>query len=346
MRALKILLIIVVSVAALLVLLSLLGPSTTVVERTVAIHAPDSVIYPRIASLETMHGWSPWAEADRDQETAFHGTDATVGSKQTWTGDTVGTGSMEVTALEPYRHVGLDLRFTEPFASQSRVDFDLAADGDSTHVTERVTTENGFMARIVCLFMDPEAMMGPMFEQGLDNLRGQAEAAHAEARAAIAARTVNGHLIDTVERPEAVYVGRRNKRVKWTDLGRFHDESYAAAGGALGALGLEPGVPTGLYFEWNEQDRSADLLAGFAVQAPADLVVPGMDVVVVPASRMLHVAHRGAYDGLGAAHEALGTYIARNGFTHYGHVIEEYAIGPPQQPDTARWLTHIYYMVR
>lgn len=346
MRALKILLIIGVSVLALLVILFLMGPAVTTVERTVAMLAPDSVIYPRIASLRAMHEWSPWAEMDRDQHTEFHGADGTIGSKQTWAGDTVGTGSMEVTELVPFRHVGLGLRFIEPFASQSKVDLDLETAGDTTHVTQRMTTENGFLSRIMCLFMDMDAMIGPMFERGLNNLRERAEADHAATRADIAARTINGHLIHIVERPAQVYVGRRGKRVKWTDLDRFHRESLAAAAAALEAGGMTPGVPAGVYFLWNEQDRSADMLAGFAVDARPEVSVPGMDVVVVPASQMLHVVFTGDHAASGEAHVALDQYIADNQLTHYGNVVEEYVVSPVHEPDTAKWVTHIYYQVR
>jgi hypothetical protein len=56
MRALKVLLITLLALGALVLILFLIGPSRTVVERTVAMNAPASVIYPKIASLETMHG--------------------------------------------------------------------------------------------------------------------------------------------------------------------------------------------------------------------------------------------------------------------------------------------------
>lgn len=347
MRALKVLLIILLALGAITVILFLLGPSRTVVERTVSMNAPASVIFPKIASLETMHGWSPWAEIDRDQATEFAGDDGAVGSKQTWTGDTVGVGSMEVLELTPHSHVGLDLRFLEPFEIQSKVDFDLVSEGDVTHVTERVTTENEFFARIVSLFRDSEAMMGPMFERGLNNLKGIAEAEHAEAAKALEARTVNGYLINSVDRPETVYVGKRNKRIKWADLEKFYGESFGAAGAAIGAAGLEmAGAPSGVYFAWNEADQSADLLAGMPVKAAASTQIPGVDVYTVPASRMLHIAYYGAYDGSMAAHEALDGYIKANNLTHYGNVIEEYITDPGQEPDTAKWLTNIYYMVK
>lgn len=347
MRALKILLIILLAIGAISVILFLLGPSRTVVERTVSMNAPADVIFPKIASLETMHGWSPWAAMDRDQVTEFTGDDGAVGSKQTWTGDTVGVGSMEVLELRPNDHIGLDLRFIEPFESKSKVDFELVSEGSTTRVTERMTTDNGFMARIMNLFMDSDAILGPMFEQGLNNLKGIAEAEHTEAAKALEARTVKGYLINTIERPATVYVGKRSKRLKWDDMEKFYGESFGAAGAAIGGAGLEmAGPPTGVYFAWNEADHTTDLLAGFPVKAAGPDQFPGFEVYTVPASRMLHIAYYGSYEGSMAPHEAMNEYIGTNNITHYGNVIEEYITDPQQEPDTSKWLTNIYYMVK
>jgi effector-binding domain-containing protein len=347
MRALKVLLITLLALGALVLVLFLIGPSRTVVERTVAMNAPASVIYPKIASLETMHGWSPWSEMDRDQVTEFTGEDGAVGSKQTWSGDTVGVGVMEVLELTPDQHVGLDLRFSEPFESRSKVDFDLVSEGAATRVTRRMTTDNGFISRIMCVFFDTDAMIGSAFEQGLNNLKAIAEAEHAEAAQELAARTVKGYVINTVERPATVYVGKRNKRLKWDDMDKFFGESFGGAAAAIGGAGLEMiGPPTGVYFVWNEADRTTDLLAGFPVKAAEPGQFPGFEVYTVPASRMLHIAYYGSYEDSMAPHEAMNEYIETNNLTHYGNVIEEYVTDPRQEPDTSKWLTNIYYMVK
>ena len=95
MRALKTILIILLALGALLVVLGFMGPKTTVVERSAVIEASPEVIYPKIASLRTMHSWSPWREMELGQETTYTGTDGEIGAMQSWVGDTVGTGSLE-----------------------------------------------------------------------------------------------------------------------------------------------------------------------------------------------------------------------------------------------------------
>ncbi|MEZ4807881.1 MAG: SRPBCC family protein [Flavobacteriales bacterium] len=342
MRALKTILIILLALGALLVVLGFMGPKTTVVERSAVIEASPEVIYPKIASLRTMHSWSPWREMELGQETTYTGTDGEIGSMQSWVGDTVGTGSQEVIELEANKHVGTKLKFIEPWESESKVDLDLAPEGDGTKVTWRMTTENGFGARIMNVFMNMDEMVGPDFEKGLANLKVMSEAEQATAM-----ESAGDYAPTIVERPEMVYIGMRDKKVKWADLGAYFGKVLPAAGKAVGEAKLEmAGAPSGIYFEWNETDQTADLMAGMPVKAASTVKVPGMETYTVPASRMAMIAYYGDYDQSEAAHNAMNKYIADNGLTHYGNVIEEYVTDPGSEPDTTKWLTNIYYMVK
>ena len=106
------------------------------------------------------------------------------------------------------------------------------------------------------------------------------------------------------------------------------------------------GAPSGVYFAWDERAGVTELLAGIPVNGDASLKVPGMDVYQVPAARMLHIPYYGAYEKVGTAHMAMDEMIRANGLEHYGNVIEEYVTDPRSEPDTAKWLTNVYYMIR
>jgi hypothetical protein len=43
---------------------------------------------------------------------------------------------------------------------------------------------------------------------------------------------------------------------------------------------------------------------------------------------------------------AMDEMIQAKGFTHYGNVIEEFITDPMAEPDTTKWLTNIYYMIK
>jgi effector-binding domain-containing protein len=283
---------------------------------------------------------------DKDQVQSIQGTDGTVGAIWMWEGDTVGKGMQTLTSLEPNKSVRAELKFVEPMESVSTATYDLEVVGDSTRITWGMEGKNGFMGRIMGVFMDMDKMLGPDFEKGLATLKGMAEQDHAEALAERQAKTVDGFVIETVERPETVYVGKRAK-VKFADMSAFYGKTYAAAGEAVGKAGLEmAGAPSGVYFEWDEKKGETDMMAAMPVKAGSDLKVEGMDVHTVPASKMLHIAYSGAYEGSAKAHYAIDGYIRTKGLTHYGNVVEEYVIGPASEPDTAKWLTNIYYMIK
>jgi hypothetical protein len=75
--------------------------------------------------------------------------------------------------------IGIDLHFTAPFESRSRVDFDLAKSGDKTSVTWTMSGKNDFSGKAASLFFDMEKNVGPDFESGLASLKEASEKAQA-----------------------------------------------------------------------------------------------------------------------------------------------------------------------
>ncbi|HRF80440.1 MAG TPA: SRPBCC family protein [Flavobacteriales bacterium] len=349
MRILKTLLIIIVALVAIVVLLGLIGPDTYRYERSVTIDAPMKTIYDNARSFERMKEWGPWLATDRDMVNTLQGQDGEVGSIWSWTGDTVGIGKQEIISLGPDSSIRSKLTFTMPVLGDmvSNSTFDLRAEGTATKVTWGMEGNTGFWGKVMGKFGDSDAQIGPMFEQGLAGLKAMSEAQAAKETEALAAKTSGGYVIETVERPELVYIGKRNKKVKWADIGTFYGTNFPAAGAAIGAAKLEmTGAPSGVMWAWNEKDQTADMMAAMPVKGDANTKVVGFETHVVPASKMLKVEYYGDYNQNMPAHEAIDAYIKAKGLTHYGNVIEEYITDPMAEPDTAKWLTNIYYMVK
>ena len=346
MRALKTILIIVLALGVILLVLAFTGPKESVVKRSVVIDATPAEVYPHIASLKKMHDWSPWREMDRDQKNTWSGADGTVGSYEEWEGDTVGTGRQEIVALEQDRKVTTDLRFFEPWESQSTVSLELAPEGEGTRVDWIMTSKNEGLGRLMAVFMDMDKMIGPDFEKGLQNLKAVTEEEAKAAQALLQSKTHRGYVIETIERPTTTYIGKRAK-VKFADIEKFYGTNFAGAYAAAGAAGVEPaGYPSGIFFAWDQQALMADMMAAVPVKAGENVSVKGYETYTIPASKMLHIPYYGAYDKSENAHYAMDEMIKANGLTHYGNVIEEYVTDPTTEPDTSKWLTNIYYMVR
>ncbi|MBL8003365.1 MAG: SRPBCC family protein [Flavobacteriales bacterium] len=348
MRALKTILIILLALLAIIVVLGLTGTKHFRIERSVNIKAPAETVYPQLSSLRNQHAWSPWMEKDPKASITFEGTDGTVGSAMSWSGnDSVGSGRQEITELVPNKSVRSALHFITPWEAHNTAALDMEVAGDSARVTWSLEGDNNFMMRVMGHFMDMDGMLGPEFEKGLAKLKATTEEAHAKVLAEQADRTVNGYLIEPYDNPELVYVGKHDKKVKWKNMGTFFGTNFPATFAAVGAAKLEmAGAPSGVFWAWNEADQSADLMAGIPVKGGADTKVEGFETHVIPAGRMLKIAYYGDYAKNMPAHEAMDAYIKRKGLTHYGNVIEEYVTDPMAQPDTSKWLTNIYYMVK
>lgn len=347
MRILKTLLIIVLAVVVIVVLLGLIGADTYRVERSTVIAASPEEVYPYVSHLSSQQEWSPWLEADKNATNSLEGTDGTVGAIWKWEGDTVGKGMQEIVALVPNSKVDTKLTFATPYGSTANSSFSLEPTPEGTNVTWAMEGNNGFMGKLMSKFVNMDDMIAPMFEQGLTKMKGMVEKEAAETKAALAAKTFNGYVIETIQYPATVFVGQRNKKVKWSEFEKFYGSTFAAVGGAIGAMQLKmTGYPSGILFAWDEQGHSADVMAAISVKADPSLTVPGMEVLAIPACKMLMTPYYGAYDQTENAHEAMDAMIRANNLEQYGKVIEEYVTDPMSEPDTTKWLTNIYYMVR
>ena len=60
---------------------------------------------------------------------------------------------------------------------------------------------------------------------------------------------------------------------------------------------------------------------------------------------MVRGIHLGSYDDAAASYEAMDEYLIDNGYTETGPPWEQYISDPGNEPDTSKWVTHIYFRV-
>ena len=120
--------------------------------------------------------WSPWAERDPDAKYTFEGPDAGEGAKCMWDGnDEVGSGSMTIVESKPNELVRYKLEFIRPYEGHADVSFTLTPQDEGTEVTWDMQSENNFISKAMCLFMDMEDIVGKDFELGLASLKTAVE---------------------------------------------------------------------------------------------------------------------------------------------------------------------------
>jgi effector-binding domain-containing protein len=103
------------------------------------------------------------------------------------------------------------------------------------------------------------------------------------------------------------------------------------------------GPPFARFFDYT--DEQADFEAGFPVSAPLRAegrVEPGE----LPGGRAAITVHRGAYEDLEGAHDAIGDWVLAHDHDPGGPVWEVYVSGPQQHADPARWETKVVWPLR
>jgi hypothetical protein len=197
-----------IAVAALLLVLVgvvVSRPDSYHVERSLAVQAPPDVVHAIVGDMNRFASYSPWQKLDPQMKTTVSSPSTGVGASYAWDSakDDAGAGSMTIIAVEPNAKVVQDLMFLRPFESRAKVTFTTVAEGTGTKVTWAMDGDNGFMGKLMGLFMDMDAMIGKDFEEGLQNLSrvSLAEAiAAAELKAAATAATPPAAL-DTIAPP-------------------------------------------------------------------------------------------------------------------------------------------------
>lgn len=147
--------------------------------------APEHV-FPLIDDLHAFPSWSPWQKLDPAMQMTYTGAERGTGAIVEWKGNKdAGEGRMTITESVPNEHIGMKLEFIKPFASTATTGFQLTPEGAGTKVEWSMDGDNDFFSKIMCVFMDMDAMVGKDFVEGLANLdRVSREAAAAPAASA------------------------------------------------------------------------------------------------------------------------------------------------------------------
>lgn len=151
-------------------------PDTFRIERTATIKAPPDKVHALINNFDAWAGWSPWEKKDPAMKRSRSGPASGKGSVYAWEGNKdVGKGSMEIAETTPPSRVLVKLDFLSPFEAHNMAEFTLVPQGDSTQVTWAMYGPSPYISKLMTTFFSMDKMVGKDFEQGLANLKAQAE---------------------------------------------------------------------------------------------------------------------------------------------------------------------------
>jgi carbon monoxide dehydrogenase subunit G len=159
------------------------------VQRRISINAPPQAIFPLINDHRRVADWSPYDKKDPTMKRAYSGAESGKGAIYEWDGDSnVGKGRIEIVDSVAPSKVTLKLDMIKPFEGHNTVEFRLQPQGDATIVTWAIHGPVPYMAKVFCMLMNGDRMVGEDFEAGLANLKTlvEREAAQMPGRQAVA----------------------------------------------------------------------------------------------------------------------------------------------------------------
>ncbi|MCZ8253648.1 MAG: SRPBCC family protein [Hylemonella sp.] len=170
----KILLGIAVLLAGLL-LLPFTQPDTFTVQRRLQIQAPVEQLHALINDMRAFNRWNPYDKKDPAMQGSYSGPAAGPGASYDFRGNgEVGVGRLTITASTP-QQIAMRLDMSAPLEAHNDITFTLAPKAGGTEVTWAMRGNCPYIARLMGLFFDIDAMIGRDFEAGLASLQQLAE---------------------------------------------------------------------------------------------------------------------------------------------------------------------------
>jgi effector-binding domain-containing protein len=338
MKALKIIGGIVLGLIALYVVLCLAGPKEVNVVRTTEIEAPASVIYGNLEDFRKWGEWSTWEQQDPAMVSTYSGPEKGVGAVHTWTSETMGNGSQEITEADAPKFLRTKLQFGN-WEGYSYSDWNLEQhDGCKTAVSWSLEGDRPtpFFFRGILLVMNFKGSIIKDYDQGLANLKALSEQQYQNLPV-----NYRGYEVQQIEFPGQTYAAIRQE-MTMDALQPFFAASYGAIMKGMQTARLtSAGAPSALYYSWDEAGQRTDVAAGIPVNAVADIA--GVEMIDVPGGKALAVDFYGDYENLGEAHYAFDDYMKDRCLKQTGPAIEAYITDPVAEPDPAKWHTRIIY---
>jgi effector-binding domain-containing protein len=340
MKILKKLFLAVVVLVLVVVVVGFVLPRERHVERSILIDAPACVVFSQVNGFGNFNDWSPFVAVAPGAEYSYEGPDFGVGAKMTWTvtEPKPEVGSQTIVASTPYERVDIELDFGDRGPAQST--YLIEGHDGGTRLTWSFDTDFGLniIGRYVGLILDRQ--LGPLYAQGLANLKRIAEA--------LPKVDWSGIDIGITEVPSttiAYFTG---------SSGSDPDEIGAALGAAYGRVvgfvstnGLQlAGQPIAINNYWDERGYGFD--AALPVSgSPSRGVGPDSPVRMgeTYGGRVVRAVHVGAYTGLIETYSVIDAFMAAHRLVANGRSWDVFISDPGNTPEE-QLITEVYVPVK
>ncbi|MCW3464097.1 SRPBCC family protein [Chitinophaga nivalis] len=169
MRFVKLLSISAFIFGGLIFLLSLIFPSTAVVERTGVIQAPVDSVYKHINNLREWESWNPWTRPDTTATLVYAANPVGVGAWYSWEGQ-LNKGKVTITGSDRDKgvHYTMDIQHMRPV--KGGIEVKATVDGKATAIFWHMEIKLGLAPWWKLRGFLSDRIYGPSMDQGLTEL--------------------------------------------------------------------------------------------------------------------------------------------------------------------------------
>ena len=147
-------------------------PSDFRIIREIKINTPAEIPFANVNDLHKFDAWNPWSKIDPQAKQTFEGPSAGKGASSSWEGNKeVGSGRMTITDSQPNNLILMTLDIFKPYTATNNIEFSFKSEGNQTTVSWAMSGKSNFIAKILCVFINRDKMIGKEFEKGLEQLK-------------------------------------------------------------------------------------------------------------------------------------------------------------------------------
>lgn len=330
MRLLRMIGIIMIVMLVLFFTVPFLLPDSVEVHKSMQINTSAQTVFRQVNNLQNWRNWSPFELGDPNMESVYEGPIQGVGAKHIWVSETMGDGSLTILESNPYTFIKGLLDMKDGGMATDEWSFVENSEGVEVTWTLKLTGLKYPFHRYFGFFIG--SMMRPMQQKGLEKLKEVSEAIPASVPISLvdlepqySVSIMDSAMITGLEAVMAANIA---------ELELFMKQGRISAEGPLYAL----------YYNWDE-DKPVGMRVGFPVVG--EVKESGrVNYMPTPGGKALKAIYNGPYDESGKAHFDMDAYMLDFGYQRRSiPIMEIYQIGPMQEQDSSKWVTHIYYFV-
>ncbi len=332
MKIIKVIGLLILVLIMLFLAVSFFLPTTVNIERSIVIETPSSTVFEEVNELKNWEHWAPWFASDAGIELTYSDQTKGKGASFSWTGEKNQKGTLTIIESKENKHLKNKLDF-EGMGDNNFGIWAFKETEEGVSVTWGYQGELSFMMRFMGLFFDN--MMGEDFEKGLNKLKVYCESKPKEEKSRGGVQVVKlkaqpMYFIKDVT--DTSNIGEKLNTIYSEIMDHVKKSGESIIGPAFS-----------IWYDWDEGGTS-NFAAGFPVAETKEgkgRVEPGETL----SGTFVAIAHKGLYKNFEVSHLAIQNFIAENGYTINGPVMEVYVVGPGQEEDPAKFVTQIYYSV-